>query len=115
LNTCAFTKGKKDAKQKALDIAMQTYEELVQSKHINDFDELSFATTMKAVTNLCSNPEERVGHLKRIFEDCCKHGMVGKMVLKELRYAIHSDERRQSVLGHNLMTPLDSQWTRNIR
>merc|ERR1712232_955075 len=96
----------------ALDIALRTYKEILSSEKASP-DFITFASITKAVHFLCTNREERKKHLKQIFEECCDRGMLGDLVVKEIKRAIPKGDHF-CFIGHDLQSPFEKHWTANL-
>ena len=96
LNSCAFPSVLADPKtrRKALDTAIFTLEELQASRY-GQPNQVTYGTFMKACANLLSEEEEDVNRkrmvIEKAFQQCCRDGQVGEMVLAHLRDAAPKD------------------------
>ena len=112
LKACYQTRGDDEQHKVALDIALRTYKEILSSEKASP-DFITFASITKAVHFLCTNREERKKHLKQIFEECCDRGMLGDLVVKEMKQAIPKGDHF-SFIGHDLQSPFEKHWTANL-
>jgi len=92
LNSCAFPAVLDSrTRRKALDTAIFTLEEL-QSSRYGHPNQVTYGTFIKACANLLhDNDELRREVIERAFQQCCKDGQVGEMVLTYLRKAAPPD------------------------
>ena len=112
LKACAQTRGSEDNEKRALEVAQKTYQDLMASQEIK-IHEVSFATAIKSIHHLSKKKEERKHLFKLYFDDCCKYGLLGKVVAKEMKSAIPAKERLD-ILGHDLDSPFEKEWIRNL-
>jgi hypothetical protein len=82
LNSCAFPAVLDlRTRRKALDTALFTLKELQGSRY-GQPNQVTYGTFIKACANLLHDDEElRRETIKRAFQQCCKDGQVGQMVL----------------------------------
>jgi uncharacterized protein YaaQ len=92
LNSCAFPAVlDQRTRRKALDTAIFTLEEL-QSSRYGQPNQVTYGTFMKACANLLQDDDDmRREVIERAFQQCCKDGQVGEMVLAYLRQAAPAD------------------------
>ena len=95
LNSCAFPSVLADprTRRKALDTAIFTLEELQASRY-GQPNQVTYGTFIKACSNLLDGEGDK--DLKRMviekaFQQCCRDGQVGEMVLAHLRDAAPAD------------------------
>lgn len=115
LNACAFTFEQKE-KLDAFIVAVST---LVLLQEHTRPDHTTYGTLLKAWCNLIpTNDERRPKIVKSVFQQCCKDGMVGPMVIQQLKYAA-TPELYLSLVGKDIkeeikIASLPSQWSRNV-
>lgn len=92
LNSCAFPSVlDQKARRRMLDVAIFTLEELQASRYGHP-NQVTYGTFIKACANLLPDDEAlRRVVLKKVFDQCCKDGQVGEMVLTHLRKAAPPD------------------------
>lgn len=92
LNSCAFTASLDErTKRKAFDTAIFTLQELQASRYGAPND-VAYGTFMQACANLLSKDDEMLRSvIEDAFQQCCKDGQVGEMVLFHLRDAAPDD------------------------
>jgi hypothetical protein len=92
LNSCAFPAVlDQRTRRKALDTAIFTLKEL-QSSRYGQPNQVTYGTFMKACANLLRDDDEmRREVIERAFQQCCRDGQVGEMVLAYLRQAAPPD------------------------
>lgn len=122
LNSCAFTASlDRRTKRKAFDTAIFTLQELQASRYGQPND-ITYSTFMQACANLLSEDEELLrAVIEDAFQQCCKDGQVGEMVLYHLRDAAPEDLYQQ-LLSEVLSTDeetikvndLPPEWRRNV-
>ena len=129
LNSCAFP-AVLDARtrRKALDTAIFTLEELKASRYGHP-NQITYSTFLKAVANLLPDDDEfRRAVIKEAFQQCCKDGQVGDMVLAHLRSAAPADLYQELVIDvvrstspqrksiyRVSMEDLPAEWSQNVR
>jgi hypothetical protein len=92
LNSCAFPAVLDPrTRRKALDTAIFTLQELQESRY-GQPNQVTYGTFIKACANLLHDDDKlRREVIERAFQQCCKDGQVGKMVLTYLRQAAPAD------------------------
>ena len=92
LNSCAFPAAlDEQTRRKALHTAIFTLKEL-QSSRYGQPNQVTYGTFIKACANLLpENDSLRRTIIQKVFEQCCKDGQCGEMVLNYLRKAAPSD------------------------
>lgn len=117
LNACAYTFGRPDEKEEALNIGIETFEELKQSgirpNHV------AYGSYLRICRRLISEDDARRSHfITRAFQQCCADGQVGLYVLKQIR----ADPKLfvkllQPYIQYEevLIDDLPLEWTRNVK
>jgi hypothetical protein len=122
LNSCAFTASlDQRTRRKAFDTAIFTLQELQASRYGQPND-ITYSTFMQACANLLSEDEEMLrAVIEDAFQQCCKDGQVGEMVLYHLRDAAPEDlyhELLSEVLSTDEqkinVSDLPPEWRRNV-
>lgn len=127
LNSCAFTASVDErTKRKAFDTAIFTLQELQASRYGSPND-VAYGTFMQACANLLSQDDELLrAVIEEAFQQCCKDGQVGEMVLFHLRDAAPQDlfiellaeaigeERERKDIDTINIEDLPAQWRRNV-
>merc|ERR1711862_50882 len=98
LNACAFSRRSDAINKETFTIALKEYEELALS-HIPD--DVSFTTILKVCRSLSANEEEYHQNLKKLFDVCCRNGLVGGRVIQEFKKQF-TGNKCEEVLGHSL-------------
>ena len=123
LNSCAFPAVPDPrTRRKALDTAIFTLEEL-QSSRYGHANSVTYGTFILAAANLLEEDDDvlRRQLIERAFQQCCKDGQVGEMVLNHLRRAAPPDLYEELLAdfvrsGARLsVTDLPLEWRRNVR
>ncbi|KAL7453694.1 hypothetical protein ACHAWC_005357 [Mediolabrus comicus] len=96
LNAAAFTNGDEKDQEEAFRVACLTFDELRMSEHLQP-SHVSYGTFLKAIRNLMPESEMREKLVTSVFRRCCKEGLVGDMVLREMK-AISSPDFYQSLM-----------------
>jgi len=123
LNSCAFP-AVPDARtrRKALDTAVFTLEEL-QSSRYGHPNQVTYGTFILACANLLEEDDAtRREMIERAFQQCCKDGQVGEMVLNHLRKAAPPDLYEELLTGfvrsggtRLSVADLPQEWRCNVR
>eukprot|EP00804_Cyclotella_cryptica_P010160 CCRYP_020797-RA/>CCRYP_020797-RA protein AED:0.02 eAED:0.02 QI:63/1/1/1/1/1/4/190/880 len=84
LNACAYTFGRSDEKDEALNIGIETFEELknsgIRPNHV------AYGSFLRICRRLMAEDDPRRNHfITRAFKQCCADGQVGIYVLKQIR------------------------------
>ncbi len=112
ISGCAYFNDNREDQSKALEVALTTYRELVNS-HISP-DQITYKALMKTCNVLSESKQEGEDRLKTVFDDACERGFVSQKVMKELRFGFPID-RREKVFGSQLLQKddLKKEWVRN--
>eukprot|EP00586_Coscinodiscus_wailesii_P020303 CAMPEP_0172502528 /NCGR_PEP_ID=MMETSP1066-20121228/160963_1 /TAXON_ID=671091 /ORGANISM="Coscinodiscus wailesii, Strain CCMP2513" /LENGTH=575 /DNA_ID=CAMNT_0013277823 /DNA_START=136 /DNA_END=1860 /DNA_ORIENTATION=- len=84
MNACAFTVGDEAEQSRAMEIAHETYMELEDSPYGTP-DEITFGTFLKVCSNQMPDNESRQRVVHLVFKKCCNGGMVGDLVLQQVK------------------------------
>lgn len=117
LNACAYTFGREEEKQSALNIGIETWEELKNSGiRINH---VAYGSFLRICRRLMPVDDSRRNHfITRAFKQCCSDGQVGVYVLKQIRadHKIFNALLQAYIVdGEVEYEDLPSEWTRNVR
>jgi len=135
LNSCAYSisvhdgdlRQKEYIRRKALDTAMFTLEELMESPNLQP-NHVFYGTFLRCCANLIDDEHRRITVVEPVFLQCVKDGQVGQIVLNQLRLAA-PDELYQKLLGNVIqkssgtstkrdrvsIEDLPSEWRCNVR
>eukprot|EP00804_Cyclotella_cryptica_P003272 CCRYP_010501-RA/>CCRYP_010501-RA protein AED:0.04 eAED:0.04 QI:149/1/1/1/1/1/4/351/772 len=92
LNACAFSAlADEDEKKRALEVAVKVFKLLNEERYVRP-DAVSYGNMLKCCANLMPPGNARTSMASTIFSKCCEAGMVGGMVLDEIRRSIPSKE-----------------------
>ena len=129
LNACAFSARAGDnEKKEALSAAVKTFKMMKEREYARP-DALSYGNMLKCIANLMPIGDARTSMASRIFSNCCEEGLVGGMVLDEIRRCVSTEEflRLLSKCGYgrplrqhsNAMSvtlkSLPQKWTSNVK
>jgi hypothetical protein len=124
LNSCAFPATfDQRTRRKALDTAIFTLQEL-QSSRYGQPNEVTYGTFIKACANLLSDDDQMLRLrvvIEEAFQQCCKDGQVGQIVLTHLRDAAPDDLYKELLAevssSDNIVNVADlpPEWRCNIR
>ena len=84
LNACAYTFGRAEEKEEALNVGIETFEELknsgIRPNHV------AYGSFLRICRRLMPDNDSRRNHfITRAFKQCCADGQVGEYVLKQIR------------------------------
>jgi len=125
LNACAFSASSgDDEKKQALSVAVKTLKILREEQYARP-DAVSYGMFLKCCANLMPFGNARKSMSESIFATCCKEGLVGGIVLDEIKRCIQSTDflsllarcgykRKGSVMSVNL-GHLPPKWTVNVK
>ncbi|KAL7489053.1 hypothetical protein ACHAW6_014638 [Cyclotella cf. meneghiniana] len=118
LNACAFTIGDMDEQCRAIEIANAVFTAMRASQHCNP-DEVTYGTYLKVIANQMPPGKQRDKVLRAIFEKAAQDGMVGSLVLRQLKDARLDRVGCEKLFGKQCMDDMcledmPSSWTRNV-
>jgi len=115
LNACAFSaEFAEEHQKKALLVAIRTYNELKKKDLAVQPDMITYGMMLKVCANLMPNDEaQRLAMAQELFTAACKDGVVGSLVLSELKRAV-PPKTFKAMIGENIRK-LPRAWTRNVR
>lgn len=118
LNACAFTMGDFEEQSRALDIANSMLMGLDESPYGRP-DHITYGTYLKVIANQMEPSQARNELAATVFQKCAKDGMVGGMVLRQLREMGMADEEYEELVGISIwktpsLSDLPSSWTCNV-
>lgn len=116
LSTCSSEPGDKTNKGKAFNVALSTFQQLVQNQEeYGSPNHVTYGTMLKCVAHLLPRDSpERKKWTKKIFRECASNGMVGGMVLARVREASSSTEEYKELMQGHSKGHLPQSWTRNV-
>lgn len=116
LSTCASEPGDKTHKAKAFNVALSTYQNLVQhQEEYGSPNHVTYGTMLKCVAHLLPRDSpERKKWTQKIFRECAADGMVGGMVLARVREAASSSSEYKELMEGHSKGHLPKPWTRNV-
>lgn len=117
LNACAFTVGDLDEQSQAIEIANAMLKGLDESPYGKP-DQVTYGTYLKVINNQMPPSEPRDQVVETLFRKCAKDGMVGEMVLRQLR-EMGLEEVYESLMGGQMwgetkLSDLPHEWTCNV-
>ena len=116
LNACAYTFGRREEKEEALSIGLETFEELRQSGV--GVNHVAYGSFIRLCRTLMQEKDSRRNHfITRAFRQCCSDGQVGDYVLRQLRPI--SDVYVSSLKAYidrdgKVVKELPASWTCNV-
>lgn len=117
MNACAFSVGDLEEQSQALEIANKMLVGLDESPHGKP-DQVTYGTYLKVVNNQMPPSEARDQVVDTVFRKCAKDGMVGELVLRQLR-EMGLDEMYENLMGQSSwgdfqLSDLPREWTCNV-
>lgn len=110
--SCAAERGSKKEKLHAFDVALATFRQL--QNYESGPNHVSYGAMLKACAKLLpSSSPIRQKWARVVFEDCCKRGQVGDMVVSRMREAASPELYKELMQGHRRQE-LPAEWTRNV-
>jgi len=118
LNACAFTMGDFEEQSRAMDIANSMLMGLGESPYGKP-DHITYGTYLKVISNQMEPSQARNELAATVFRKCARDGMVGGMVLRQLREMGMADEDYEELVGISIwktpsLSDLPSSWTCNV-
>jgi pentatricopeptide repeat protein len=117
LNACAFAVGDLEEQSQAMEIANSMLVELNESPYARP-DQVTYGTYLKVINNQMPPSGARDQVVDTVFRKCAKDGMVGEMVLRQLRemgmVQIYENLVGRSMWGEVNLTDLPTEWTCNV-
>jgi hypothetical protein len=113
--SCAAETGPKAEKQTAFSVATATFTQLQERSDLGEGpNHVTYGAMLKACAKLLpSSSPLRQEWARNVFEDCCRKGYVGDMVVSRLREAASPDMYKELMQGHG-RRDLPSEWTVNV-
>ncbi len=128
LNACAYTFGRLEEKQEALQIGIETYEELRTLSSGDDENDdgmkanhVAYGSFIRLCRRLMVEDDPRRDVLiTTAFRDCCTDGQLGEYVLRQLRpipglYALLLDPYIKKEDGEVRYHELPTEWRHNVK
>lgn len=117
LNACAFSVGDLEEQSQAMEIANAMLVGLDESPYGKP-DQVTYGTYLKVINNQMPPSEARDKVGDKIFRKCANDGMVGEMVIRQMR-EMGMEETYESLVGKSFwgefnMSDLPSEWTCNV-
>ncbi len=118
LNACAFTMGDFEEQSRAIEIANLMLMGLDESPYGRP-DHITYGTYLKVISNQMEPSPARTEVAATVFQKCARDGMVGGMVLRQLREMGMSDEEYEDLVGISIwkearLSDLPRAWTCNV-
>jgi hypothetical protein len=120
INSCAHCEYDDFAKSGALQIAIETYRELVDSDY-GGANQVTFSSLITVFRNIMPQCEKRSSAVSTIFRKCAEQGQVDTSVLQKLESTLNLQELRglvgNAVSGDGKVNieELPSDWRRNAK
>ena len=118
LNACAFTIGDFEEQSRAIEIANSMLMGLDESPYGRP-DHITYGTYLKVIANQMEPSPARNEVAATVFQKCARDGMVGGMVLRQLREMGMADEEYEELVGISIwktpsLSDLPRSWTCNV-
>lgn len=102
LNACAASFGSPELKKEALATAMSVFTRICQSEELEP-SPYTFTVMMKALRKLIANEETIFSNVGKIFQLCCKRGMLNSSVWQQVQKCIPPHKEETAVLWRQLI------------
>ena len=117
LNACAFSVGDLEEQSRSIEIANAMLVDINGSPYAKP-DQVTYGTYLKVVNNQIPFSESRDRVVETIFRRCARDGMVGEMVMKQMR-EMGKDDVYENLAGRTFwgdarLADLPSSWTCNV-
>ena len=117
LNACAFSVGDLEEQSQAMEIASAMLVGLEKSPYGKP-DQVTYGTYLKVINNQMPVSESRDQVVETVFRKCAMDGMVGEMVIRQLR-EMGMEEVYENLVGASTWGEIDlnvfpSEWTCNV-
>lgn len=117
LNACAFSIGDLEEQSQAIEIANAMLVGLDESPYGRP-DQVTYGTYLKVINNQMPPTNARDQAVATVFRKCAKEGMVGQMVLRQLREMgmeqLYENLAGVSLWGESSLQDLPREWTCNV-
>lgn len=121
INSCAYCEKDEVEKREALQIAIDTYKDLVSSGY-DQPNQITFSTLITALRNLMPNSPKRTQVIGNVFRKCADNGHVEEFVIRRLQSSLSVAYLRE-LLGDDAVADdgsvnidqLPAEWRRNAR
>jgi hypothetical protein len=117
LNACAFSIGDLEEQSQAIEIANAMLVGLDESPYGKP-DQVTYGTYLKVINNQMPLTEARHQVVETVFRKCAKDGMVGEMVLRQMREMgleeIYENLVGKTIWGELKLSDFPSEWTCNV-
>ena len=120
INSCAHCENDDIEKRDALQIAVETYKELIDSDYGGP-NEVTFSTLISVLRNVLPACEKRSSAVANVLKKCAEDGHVGDAVVRRLQSTLSKDELR-ALLGDGVaadgkvdIEKLPAEWRRSIK
>ncbi len=115
LSSCSSELGDKIDKAKAFNVALSTFQQLLQNQEdYGSPNHVTYGTMLKCVSQLLPpGSAERKRWTSKLFRECAAKGLVGGMVLSRMREAATPEQYKELMQG-NTKSSLPPRWTRNV-
>ncbi|KAL3778897.1 hypothetical protein ACHAWO_007863 [Cyclotella atomus] len=118
LNACAFTIGDLEEQRRAIEIANLMFTAICRSDD-EDPDEVTYGSYLKVICNQMPPGKQRNKVVHAIFQKAVSAGLVGHLVLKQIKEVGLDDATQKMYFGtqsldHVSLKDLPSSWTNNV-
>ena len=120
INSCAYCENDALEKRDALQIAVSTYKELLDSSYGGP-NHITYSSVITALRNLSPPSEKRTAAIANIFKHCVEAGQVSDLVLKRLQSSVGAEEFQEMVgattfvNGNVDIDKIPEDWKQNVQ
>ena len=120
MKACAKTSGNREAKRKALRVALEAFDKLRRSSHLSSANPMMYDPLFITIAN-ASKGKEYAKLVTEIFKFCCQDGVLNDWILQNLRRN-SPREVFENLIGHHAygggdvsVADLPPEWSRNAK
>lgn len=118
LEVCASAKnGEREIKNEAFQIAAQAFQDFREANDFGPVNNMTYRLILECCSNLLPPGKKQVQAIERIFQNCCRDGLVDEVVLGHLRQWVPFTTYKR-ILGNKvdgLQNTLPAKWSRNFK
>jgi hypothetical protein len=97
INCCAYSEKEVTEKRTALQIAVETFQELCQKPHYGAPNHVTYSSLMTAIRNLTPASEQRAASIRKLFQKCCQDGQVDDLVIRRMQSSMSVKQLRDTL------------------
>ena len=120
MKACARTSGNREAKRKALRVALEAFDKLRRSSHLSSANPMMYDSLFITIAN-ASKGSEYAKLVSQIFKFCCEDGALNNYILRNLRRNSPRDVFEKMIGSQGSggrdvsVADLPPEWSRNVK